>query len=165
MRARPRPRKEYHGRETQGNQEEGTRMSILSQDVIDLINGPVTGVLGTAAPDGTPNAVPVGAKAVVDERTVMVSDQFFGKTRANIDANPKATLSIWTDGFGVQVKGSVSYETDTERAQEWIEKVNANFAAKGRDLKSRGICFISIEAVYSTTPGDHAGELLFAAEA
>ena len=43
--------------------------------------------------------------------------------------------------------------------------MNANFAAKGRDLKSRGICFISIEAVYSTTPGDHAGELLFAAEA
>ena len=65
----------------------------------------------------------------------------------------------------MQVKGSVSYETDTERAKEWIEKVNANFAAKGRDLKSRGICFISIEAVYSTTPGDHAGELLFAAEA
>ncbi len=140
-------------------------MSILSKEVIDLINGPTTAVLGTAAPDGTPNAVPVGAKAVVDDKTVMVSDQFFGKTRANIDANPKATLSIWNEKLGVQVKGAVSYETDTDRAREWMEKVNANFAAKGRPLKSRGICFIAIDSVYSTTPGDHAGELLFNADA
>ena len=58
----PAPRKEYHGRETQGNQEEGTRMSILSQDVIDLINGPVTGVLGTAAPYASAPSPPSGRR-------------------------------------------------------------------------------------------------------
>ena len=46
-------------------------------------------VLSTATVDGTPNSVPVGSKKIIDDETVLVSDQFLNKTLANMKANPK----------------------------------------------------------------------------
>ena len=55
-----------------------------------------------------PNVVPVSMKQVIDDETVMVSDQYLNKTLANLRANPRAALSVWDEETGFQV-------TDHER--------------------------------------------------
>lgn len=62
-----------------------------------------------------PNVVPVSMKQVIDDETVMVSDQYLNKTLANLRANPRAALSVWYEETGFQVKGSVTYENEGPR--------------------------------------------------
>ena len=66
------------------------RMAQMTERMKELFNKIRTVVLSTATPDGTPNAVPIGAKKILDDETILISDQFFNKTLANLKANPIA---------------------------------------------------------------------------
>ena len=70
-------------------------MAVMPQEVKDLFEKVPTAVFATASLEGQPNAAPVGMKKVVDDETVYVSDQFFKKTLANVQANAKVSLSFW----------------------------------------------------------------------
>ena len=71
-------------------------------------------------------------------KTIRISDQFFGKTLANMKANPRVAAMFW-DGFeGYQVKGTVTIEITGPRFEEtarWIEELTNN---AGFPLKSKG---------------------------
>ena len=89
-------------------------MSKMPKDCQDMINNAYAAALSTCA-DGVPNVVPVSMKQVIDDETVMVSDQYMRKTLANLRANPRAALSAWDDEGGFQVKGTVIYENEGPR--------------------------------------------------
>ena len=73
--------------------------------------GPV--ILVTVAEDGTPNAIWAGCVKMFSDDTLVVADNYFNKTRANIQAGSKGTLLFITEGGkAYQVKGSFDYETD-----------------------------------------------------
>lgn len=116
--------------------------------------------LGTSTLDGRPNVVPVGAKKIIDDETVLISDQFLNKTLANMKANPQVTLTYWEGHEGYQLKGSVTIETQGKRYEEtaqWIEQLGAK---AGFPLKSKGAVILKIEEIYGVAPGPGAGKQL-----
>jgi len=58
-------------------------MVKLTSEIRDSLAGTKLVYLATAAKDGTPNAVPVGAFKLLDDETLLISDQYFNKTLAN----------------------------------------------------------------------------------
>ncbi len=116
--------------------------------------------LGTSTSDGTPNTVPIGAKKIIDDETVLISDQFLNKTLANIKSNPKVSVTYWEGTEGYQLKGTVTIETSGERYEEtarWIEELGNRI---GFPLKSKGAVILKIEDIFGVSPGPGAGKQL-----
>jgi uncharacterized protein len=135
-------------------------MAQMTERMQELFNKATTVVFTTATPDGTPNAVPVGAKKILDSETVLISDQFFNKTSANMKSNPKAAITYWEGYEGYQLKGTVTIETTGKRFEEtakWIEEISAR---AGFPLKSKGAVIFKIEEIYGVAPGPGAGKKL-----
>lgn len=135
-------------------------MAKMTERMMTLLNEVETAVLSTATLDGTPNAVPVGAKKVIDNETVLISDQFFNKTLTNMKENPKASLTYWNGPEGYQLKGSVTIETSGLQFEEtsgWIEKASERV---GFPLKCKGVVLLNIEEIYGVSPGPKAGRQL-----
>ncbi len=72
--------------------------------------GPI--VLTTVDRAGNPNAIYATCVRKISEDTLVVVDNFFNKTRANILAGSKAALLFITkEGKSYQVKGHIEYHT------------------------------------------------------
>ena len=135
-------------------------MAKMNARIKELFEKVPAAVLSTASADGMPNAVPVGAKRVIDEETILISDQFLNKTRINLDANPQVAVTFWEGHEGYQIKGRATVETHGERFDEtalWIQELGNKV---GFPLKSKGAVIIKIEAVYAVAPGPGAGRQL-----
>jgi len=117
-------------------------------------------VLATATGDGTPNAVPMATKKIIDDETILLSNQYFNKTLANMKSNPKASVTFWEKTEGYQLKGTIIIETSGERYEEtakWIEELGN---AAGITMRSKGAVIMKIDEIYGVTPGADAGKLL-----
>ncbi|MDY0188069.1 MAG: pyridoxamine 5'-phosphate oxidase family protein [Syntrophus sp. (in: bacteria)] len=135
-------------------------MAKMTDRMKELFEKIPTVVLATADSDGKPNAVPVGAKKILDDETILISDQFFNKTLKNMKENNNVAVTFWEGHEGYQLKGSVVLETSGSRYEEtvrWIEELGN---AAGFPLKSKGIAILKIEEIYGVTPGPKAGKLL-----
>ncbi len=116
--------------------------------------------LGTSTLDGTPNVVPVGAKKIIDDETILISDQFLNKTLSNMKSNPRVSVTYWEGREGYQLKGTITIETSGTRYEEtaqWIEELGAK---AGFPLKSKGAVILKIEEIYGVAPGPGAGKQL-----
>ncbi len=135
-------------------------MAQMTEKMIELLEKAPFAILSTASPDGIPNAVPIGAKKIIDKETILLSDQFFNKTLANMKANPRASLTFWEAHEGYQLKGSVTIEITGSRYEETAEWI-ANMGKKmGFPLKSKGAVILSVEEIYSIGAGPGAGKRL-----
>lgn len=117
-------------------------------------------VLATASKNGVPNAVPVGAKKIIDSETILISDQYLGKTLKNMNENPNVAVTFWDQATfeGYQIKGTVTIETSGKRFEEtarWIEEMGK---AINKPLKSKGAVIIKITEIYCVTSGPDAGK-------
>ena len=133
-------------------------MAQMTEKIVELFEKVPVAILATATTDGVPNAVPVGAKKMIDNETILISDQFFTKTLANMKANPKVSVSFWEGHEGYQIKGSVTIETSGSRFEEtskWIEEMGNKI---GVPLKSKGAVILMIDEIYNLTPGPDAGK-------
>jgi len=132
-------------------------MAQMTERMKDLFNKVRTVVLSTAGTDGTPNAVPVGAKRIIDDETILISDQFLNKTLSNMKANPRVAVTFWEGSEGYQLKGTVAIETSGQRYEDtarWIEELSAKI---GAPLKSKGAVILKIDEIYGVSPGPGAG--------
>ncbi len=135
-------------------------MAKMTERMQELFNKVPAAVLTTATLDGTPNAVPVGAKKIIDDETLLISDQFLNKTLANMKNNPKVAVTFWEGREGYQLKGSITIETSGARFEEtakWIEEMGNK---AGFPLKSKGAVILKIEEIYGVSPGPGAGKKL-----
>ena len=135
-------------------------MAQMTERMQELFNKVRTPVLSTATPNGIPNAVPVGAKKIIDSETILISDQFLNKTLANMQANPHVALTFWEGHEGYQLKGTVTIETSGQRFEEtarWIQEMSER---AGFPLKSKGAVILKIEEIFGVSPGPGAGKRL-----
>ena len=135
-------------------------MAQMTERMKELFDKVPTVVLSTVSEDGTPNAVPVGAKKIIDDETILLSDQFFSKTLANMKANPRVAVTFWEESEGYQLKGFVTIETSGQRFEDtarWIEKRSEEI---GFPVKSKGAVILQIEEIYGVAPGPGAGKKL-----
>ncbi len=134
-------------------------MAVMPKECQDMINNAYAAALATCAGD-VANVVPVSMKQVIDDETVMISDQYMRKTLANLQENPRASLSVWDEQGGYQVKGSVTYENEGPRFEAVAAQVKEILSSMGYDFTSKGVCYLHVDAVYSVTPGAGAGDRL-----
>ena len=135
-------------------------MAKMTDRMKELFEKVPAAVVATSTPDGDPNAVPVGAKKIIDDETILISDQFFNKTLANMKSNPRIAVSFWEGHEGYQLKGSITIETSGKRYEEtakWIEEMGNK---AGFPLKSKGAVILKIEEIYGLAPGPGAGKKL-----
>lgn len=135
-------------------------MAQMTERIQELFTKVPAVVLSTATADGIPNAVPVGAKKVIDAETILISDQFLNKTLANLKANPRVAVTFWEGHEGYQLKGMVTIETSGARFEEtarWIEDMGNR---AGFPLKSKGAVILKIEEIFGVAPGPGAGKQL-----
>jgi len=110
--------------------------------------------LATSSKDGIPNVVPIGAFKLLDNETLLISDQYFQKTLQNMVENPVVALSWWGEKGGFQIKGPVTIHTDDEIFRQdvaWMKEVRPHLAAKSAVV-------MKIAEAYHVKPGADAGK-------
>jgi len=135
-------------------------MAQMTERMQELFIKVRNAVLSTATVDGIPNAVPIGAKKIIDAETILISDQYLNKTLANMKSNPRVSVMYWEEREGYQLKGTVTIETSGKRYEDtvrWIDELSAKF---GLSLKSKGAIIFKIEEIYNLAPGPDAGKRL-----
>ncbi len=135
-------------------------MAQMTNTMREMFNKVRTVVVATATTGGKPNAVPANAKKVIDDETILISDQYFKKTLANMRVNPQVSIMYWEGSQGYQLKGSVTIETSGQRYEDtarWIDEISVKL---GVSLKSKGAVIFKIEEIYNLTPGPDAGKQL-----
>ena len=133
-------------------------MATMSAEVQELFKNVKDVVFTTAREDGQPNSCIVGMKAVIDDETVYLSDQFFKKTLANLQANPKVAVVFWEGSVAYQIYGTVRYVNEGAEFEAQKAWVDAAFENMGLPIKAKGGCFVHVDEVFTSAPGPQAGD-------
>ena len=97
---------------------------------------------------------PIGAFKLLDDETLLISDQFFKKTLANMQENPQIALSWWGEKGGFQLKGSVTLHTQDDIFRQdvaWMKELRPNLTPKSAVI-------MKIAEAYHVKPGADAGK-------
>ncbi len=109
----------------------------------------------TASKDGEPNVIPIGmCKLQEDGETIWITDNYFLKTRKNLDENPRGAIYVWGPEIEgcYQIKGDVEIKTegeDYEKMYKMVKGIGDRFPAKA-------LAVLKITEVYeckSSKPG------------
>ena len=128
-------------------------MVKLTGEIRESLAGTKLVFLATSSKTNIPNVVPVGAFRVLDDETLLISDQFFKKTLQNMKENPHAAVSWWGDKGGFQIKGSLTIHTQDAIFNDdvaWMKELRPQ-------LKPKSAVVLKISDVFSIKPGADAG--------
>ena len=129
-------------------------MIKVTDEIKDSLKSTKIAFLSTAAKDGSPNVVPIGAFKFLDDETLLISDQFFNKTLKNLQENPKIALAWWGDQGGFQIKADITIHTDDEifrQNVEWVHSIKES-------LQPKSAIVGKITGVYIVKSGPDAGK-------
>jgi predicted pyridoxine 5'-phosphate oxidase superfamily flavin-nucleotide-binding protein len=129
-------------------------MVQLTEEIRESLSAAKLAFFATSAQDRTPNVVPIAAFRVLDDARLLISDQFFNKTLANMKENPKAAITWWGEKGGFQIKGTVTIHTDGEIWRQdvaWMKELRPS-------LKPKGAVVMTITDVYAIVPGTEPGK-------
>lgn len=114
-------------------------MAKVTEEIRESLKGTKIAFLATASKDGTPNVVPIAVVKFLDDETLLISDQYFGKTLNNLKENPKIALTWWGEKEGFQIKADVTIHTnddifrhDVEWARSIKDTLNPKSAVVGK---------------------------------
>ncbi|MDD4498275.1 MAG: pyridoxamine 5'-phosphate oxidase family protein [Methanosarcinaceae archaeon] len=115
--------------------------------------------LATASKDGNPNVVPIGfCKLQEDGETIWIADNYFLKTRANLDENPRAAIYVWGPEIRgcFQIKGDIDLRTDGDEYEKMYKMVRE----LGDKYPAKALAIMKITEVYECKSGTEAGKQL-----
>ncbi len=110
--------------------------------------------LATAAKDGTPNVVPIGAFKLLDDERLLIADVFFLKTYHNIEENPKVAFSYWGDKGGFQIKGTASIHKGDQIFEKNVELAKERYPR----FTPKSAILVEITDVFVIKAGAEAGK-------
>jgi predicted pyridoxine 5'-phosphate oxidase superfamily flavin-nucleotide-binding protein len=113
-------------------------MVNIPKELISLFEGK-TVYFATASKTGVPNLVCVVPNKVEGGR-VIITDNMMNKTAKNLKENKFASLSVYSSGKGIQLKGLVEYHTKGPE----FDFVKSDPANKGYSPKA-AIVFLVLE--------------------
>ncbi len=111
----------------------------------------------TASKNGEPNVIPIGmCRLQEDGETIWITDNYFDKTRKNLDENPRGSLYIW----GGEVKGCYQIKGDIEIKTEGedYEKMYKMVKSIGEKYPAKALAIFKITEVYECRGGLDAGK-------
>lgn len=124
-------------------------MVKLTTDMKESLTSTKLVYLATSSKDRVPNVVPIAGFKLLDDETLLISDQFFKKTLQNLKENPQVAISWWGEKGGFQLKGSVTIHTNDEVFKKDVAWMKEKFPT----LKPKSAVVMSISEVYSIKPG------------
>ena len=90
-----------------------------------------------------PNAVWVSCYRLLDDERLVIADNYFDKTRANIMENPRVAVTALSDEIGsVQVKGTCERLTEGSEYEDMLTWVSGNHPRTAA-------CVIRIEEIWN----------------
>jgi predicted pyridoxine 5'-phosphate oxidase superfamily flavin-nucleotide-binding protein len=112
--------------------------------------------IATASKSGVPNVVFVGLLKIVDDETLMIADNFFNKTAANLADNPKISIVCYSSETkkSFQIKGSVDVckeGANFDQMRSWVHGINPKLPAKS-------CVMVKIDEIYNAAAGPDAGK-------
>lgn len=127
---------------------------VMTEEMMESVEKDNIVFFATATKDGVPNVVPIGFARPIDNKTIMIVDNFMKKTHENLENNPKASL-VPRDASKCpyQFKGSVEIHTSGklfDDAIDWATSVMSKLAPKA-------VVILNVEEIYSVQPGPEAG--------
>lgn len=129
-------------------------MVKLTEEIKGSMKGIKTIYLATSSKSGEPNVIPMGAYKLLDDETMLLSDQFMKKTLKNLKENPHAAIAFWGENGGFQIKGTVTIHTDDQIFKDdvaWVKTIKPN-------LNPKGALVLKIAEVFAVKPGPDAGK-------
>lgn len=110
--------------------------------------------IATSDKSGKPNVVFVTMWKIVDDETILFVDNFFNKTRKNIEANPNMAIVVYDSDSkkSYQLKGTVDIETKGERFSA------AKEMADSKKLPGKAGFVFHVKEIYNAIYGPRAGE-------
>ncbi|AKB54531.1 MULTISPECIES: pyridoxamine 5'-phosphate oxidase family protein [Methanosarcina] len=106
----------------------------------------------TASKGGEPNVIPIGmCDLQEDGETIWIADNYFNKTRNNLDENPRGAIYVW----GPEIKGCYQIKGDIEIKTEGAdyEKMYKMVKSKGDRFPAKALAVLKITDVYECKPG------------
>lgn len=131
-------------------------MVLIPKEVQEFLSGKM-GWVATATPDGVPNATPKGSVQVLDDEHIMFADLFSLKTRANLERNPVAAVTVIDEKShrGYQLKGSVELLSSGPLYDQVVEKLKQ----APIDLPTpKCVVKIKVTAIFDQSVGPNAGK-------
>lgn len=131
-------------------------MVAIPAEIQSFLPGKLAWV-ATAASDGTPNTTPKGSLRVLDDQHLLFADLFSGKTRQNLEQNPKVAVTVidMATSAGFQFKGTAELISSGPLYEEVATALQQRFDALPAP---RYVVTIAVEAIFDQSAGPHAGE-------
>jgi predicted pyridoxine 5'-phosphate oxidase superfamily flavin-nucleotide-binding protein len=112
--------------------------------------------IATASKSGVPNVVFIGLLKIIDDETLMIADNFFYKTAANLTENPKVSILCYSSETkkSFQIKGNVILSKEGEnftQMRDWVHGINNKLPAKA-------CVIVKISEIYNAMWGPAAGK-------
>jgi predicted pyridoxine 5'-phosphate oxidase superfamily flavin-nucleotide-binding protein len=113
--------------------------------------------LGTASASGVPNTAYIGSWWWEDHETILVVDNFFKKTRMNLDENPVASLLAWSRERrgSYQMKCSAVVRTE---GPEYEKAFKRERSRKDFHYPCKAVVLLRVDEVYRSWYGEGAGD-------
>ena len=113
--------------------------------------------MGTSSKEGVPNTVFIGSWWWRDYETILVVDNFFKKTRQNLEENPFASLVVWDRirRASYQLKCSAVIKTDGDDYDNAFEKERSR---TDFFYPCKAVVLLKVEEAYEAMYGEGAGE-------
>lgn len=107
---------------------------LIDKEIKKLIEGNAI-ALATVNVDNTPHCIAVGDVKVLNNKTLLVGDNYMNLTVKNIKKNKKVSLVAWDKNWedncvGYEILGDANYYTEGEWINE-VKKIHQGFPAKG----------------------------------
>lgn len=129
-------------------------MMVLTEEMMDAIEKNLVFV-ATVSKEGVPNVVPIGFARPLDEKTILIADNYMNKTIKNLEDNHKLSLIVQdAKSLPYQFKGTVKIFKSGEyfdQVVDWAQNVMS-------ELEPKSAILFKVEDIYSVKPGPEAGK-------
>ncbi len=125
-------------------------MSALPQAFLDAWkNSEPRMIFTTVSKDGEPNSVWVICVKMLDDKRVLIANNFFNKTLKNSHNNSRGSLlMIAPEREAYQIKGSLEYYTEGEIYDDMKAWLDPKFAGVGAVILNIETIYYGAEKVY-----------------
>jgi uncharacterized protein len=113
--------------------------------------------LSTASSDGKPNVIYIGILKILDDETLVLSDNYFNKTAKNLEVNPWVAIVCWDQEKrrSYQLKCQV---ISIEQNGPVFEDIVKTVAERNKSINVRRAIKVKVVEIYEAISGPKAGE-------
>ena len=136
-------------------------MTVIPQQLHDLLAGGHNVWVATVGADGMPNVSIKGSGALLDDEHLYFADMFSHKTRENIEHDPRVAVGIHDPErkIAMQVKGRaelIDHGAVFDQVSDRLSKLSDKISLP----PVKYVVKIEVESVWDMGPGPHAGDEL-----